>query len=729
MERKTETFPVLNMSCAACAVSAQKIITQQPGVSLASVNFATGNLDVSYNPEQISPEAMKKALQSGGYDLLIPQEDADVDEIARLHSQKKLAQLKTRTMWAVALSLPVMVLGMFLMHEPYSNPASWILSTFVLWTGRQFYTNAFKLARLGTANMDTLVALSTGVAYLFSVFNTVYPEFWIARGLEPHVYFEAASMVIAFVLLGKFLEERAKIQTASALQKLMELQPRTVTVLIDDVETEIPVSQLQIGQTVVVKPGQKIAVDGRLLHGSSLVDESLLTGEPAPVAKSQGDKVYAGTLNQKGSFTFQADQVGAQTLLSQIIKTVRQAQGSKAPVQNLVDKIAGIFVPVVIGISLVTFAAWLIFDGSVVHGLMAAVTILVIACPCALGLATPTALMVGIGKAAQNGILIKDAQALETARHIDTLVLDKTGTITQGHPTVTDSVWVDESQKDILYSLEQKSEHPLAEAVVAHLKGRPVAINHFESITGKGVTGKANGKTFLAGTEKFLREHDVTIPDALIATARNWQQKAWTVIWFSSNQEVVAVLAVADAIKETSAAAIDAIRKKGIEVYMLTGDNPSTATAVAKQAGIKTVRAEVLPQDKLEFIKYLQSRGKKVAMAGDGINDSAALAQANLGIAMGKGSDIAMDVAGMTLLNSDLHQITTALNLSHKTVRTIRQNLFWAFLYNVIGIPIAAGILYPINGFLLSPMLAGAAMALSSVSVVSNSLRLKYTKV
>ena len=728
MKTQSDTFPVLHMSCAACAATVQKVVNSQPGVTNASVNFASGNLTVDYDPSTVDPAAMKQAVQAAGYDMLIPEKDVDTDALKEEYAQKKLRNLRIRMIWAVTLSVPVMILGMFFMHHPITNIASWILATVILWVGRQFFVNAYRQAKIRQANMDTLVALSTGVAYIFSAFNTLFPEFWTSRGLEAHIYFEAASMVIAFVLLGKFLEERAKSQTASAIRKLMELQPNTVTIFEDDAEKEIPVSQLKIGQVVAVKPGEKIAVDGHLQSGSSFVDESLLTGEPVPVIKNPGDKVYAGTLNQKGAFTFVASQVGAQTLLSQIIKTVQQAQGSKAPVQHLVDRISSIFVPIVIAISILTFVAWQIFGGadSIAHGLLAMITVLVIACPCALGLATPTALMVGIGKAAQSGILIKDAQALEVARHIDTVVLDKTGTITQGKPTVTDAIWVDESHQNVLLSLEKKSEHPLAQAVIQHLQGEPLAITSFESLTGRGVKGNANGITYYAGTEKLLRENEIEIPEDMISTARSWQSQAKTVIWFASAKKVLALLALADAVKETSAAAIAQLKNRGIDVFMLTGDNPSTANAVGKQVGIKMVRAEVLPEDKLDYIKFLQSRGKKVAMVGDGINDSAALAQADLGIAMGKGSDIAMDVAQMTLLQSDLHQIPTALNLSVKTVRTIRQNLFWAFIYNVIGIPIAAGLLYPINGFLLNPMLAGAAMALSSVSVVGNSLRLRY---
>ena len=725
-----ETFPVLGMSCASCAASAQSAVQQKNGVVNASVNFATGNLAVEYNPDETNVEAIQKAIQDVGYDLLLENESTQQDTLEAIHAER-YQKLKTKTIWAVILSIPVVVIGMFMMNIPYANEIMWIFSTpVVLWLGRDFFINAWKQAKHGSANMDTLVALSTGIAYLFSVFNMIYPQFWEQRGLEAHVYFEAAAVIIAFILLGRLLEERAKGSTSSAIKKLMGLQPKTVMVIqADGTEREIAIEDVNIGDIIFVKPGEKIAVDGIVTSGDSYVDESMLSGEPVPVLKQEDEKVFAGTINQKGSFRFKALKVGKDTLLSQIIKTVQDAQGSKAPVQNLVDKISGIFVPVVIVIALLTFAVWAIFGGDtgVVHGILTAVTILVIACPCALGLATPTAIMVGVGRGAENGILIKDAESLELARKVDSVILDKTGTITEGRPVVTDIKWLndDDSAKDILYSIEKQSEHPLADAVVDHLKGNTLELNNFNSITGKGVKGSYNGETYIAGNRKLLDENNISIDLSLLQLADEWSNQAKTVIWFTNSSDALGLLSISDKIKDTSKTAIKEMQDMGIELYMLTGDNNSTAKAIAEQTGIRHFEAEVLPQDKADFVTKLQQQGKTVAMVGDGINDSTALATADVSIAMGKGSDIAMDVAKMTIISSDLAKIPQAIRLSKQTVKTIKQNLFWAFIYNVIGIPIAAGILYPFTGFLLNPMIAGAAMALSSVSVVTNSLRLK----
>ncbi len=621
------------------------------------------------------------------------------------------------------------------MNMPFANEIMWFLSTPVLfWLGRDFYINAWKQAKHRSANMDTLVALSTGVAYIFSVFNTLFPEFWHERGLHAHVYFEAASVIIGFILLGKLLEEKAKGNTSSAIKKLMGLQPKTVTIVQDGgYQMEIPIEQVEIGNTIVVKPGEQIAVDGIVINGNSFVDESMLSGEPVPVLKNENDKVFAGTINQKGSFQFKADKVGSETMLAQIIKMVQDAQGSKAPVQKLVDKIAGIFVPIVIVIAVASFIVWNIFggDNGFTQGLLALITVLVIACPCALGLATPTAIMVGVGKGAEKGILIKDAESLELAKKVNAVILDKTGTITEGKPVVTNDFWTEETPilKQILFSIEKQSEHPLADAVVSHLKNQnTVSITQFESITGKGAKAEIDGITYFIGNKRLIQENEILIENAVAQKANQWGNEAKTVIWFANTKKTIAILAIADQIKATSKKAIEELQLSGIEVYMLTGDNEMTAKAVSEKVGIKHYKAEVLPEHKAAFVKQLQQQGKVIAMVGDGINDSTALAQADVSIAMGKGSDIAMDVAKMTIISSDLTKIPEAIHLSKSTVRTIKQNLFWAFIYNLIGIPIAAGILYPINGFLLNPMIAGAAMALSSVSVVSNSLWLKYKK-
>ena len=513
----------------------------------------------------------------------------------------------------------------------------------------------------------------------------------------------------------------------------MGLQPKTVTVIHDDEhQMEMPIAYVQQGTLLLVRPGERIAVDGTVITGNSFVDESMISGEPVPVEKTTGEQVLAGTINQKGSFQFKADKVGRDTLLAQIIKMVKDAQESKAPVQKLVDKIAGIFVPIVILIAILSMIIWIVFGGQngFTQGLLALVTVLVIACPCALGLATPTAIMVGVGKAAEHGILIKDAESLELAKKINVIVIDKTGTITEGSPTVTNIIWLDNNptQAAVLANIEQRSEHPLAEAIVKHLPVTDnIPVENFESISGFGAKALVNGQLFFVGNAKLLQLNHINICPSLDQISKQWLKEAKTVIYFADDKNTLAAVAIADKIKATSAEAVKTLQDNGIEVYMLTGDNYDTTSAIATQVGIKHFKAEVLPAGKAAFIKELQQSGKIVAMVGDGINDSNALAQADVSIAMGKGSDIAMDVAKMTIISSDLNKISQAIKLSKRTVATIKQNLFWAFIYNLIGIPIAAGLLYPINGFLLNPMIAGAAMALSSVSVVTNSLRLKLT--
>ena len=582
--------------------------------------------------------------------------------------------------------------------------------------------------------MDTLVALSTGIAYLFSLFNLVFPEFWLSRGVEPHVYFEAAAVIVAFILLGRTLEEKAKGDTTASLKKLIGLQPKNaIVVAADGTQTEIPISRIRVGDLLAVRPGEKIAVDGAVCEGDSYVDESMLSGEPLPVHKEPGTKVFAGTINQKGSFRFRAEKVGAATMLAQIIRMVQEAQGSKAPVQKLADKIAGIFVPAIIGIALLSFVLWLVFDpsGGLTHGILATVTVLVIACPCALGLATPTAVMVGIGKGAEKGILIRDAVSLETAGKIDTVVMDKTGTLTEGKPVVTDIIWAngDDRAKAVFLSLEKLSEHPLADAVVHYFAGVPTLnVERFGSLTGKGIEGTVDGVRYFAGSRRLLDEQGIVVGKELNIEAQRLSAEAKSLVWFADSEQALAVAAIADRIKDSSVEAVRELQAAGIDVYMLTGDSRAAAGHIAEKAGIRNFEAEILPQDKAAFVKRLQTLGHKVAMAGDGINDSAALAQADLSIAMGGGSDIAMDVAQMTIISSDLRNLPEAIRLSKQTVRTIRQNLFWAFIYNLVGIPVAAGALYPVSGFLLNPMIAGAAMALSSVSVVANSLRLKYRR-
>lgn len=728
------TYPVLGMSCASCAARVDKTLNSLPGVYQATVNYATAVAQVEYNPEVCSDATLQSAVQDAGYDLLVDtgEDVADKAEEIRLIRYRKI---KRRTMAALLLSLPIMVISMFFEDISSLKYVLWILTTPVVFgLGREFYINAWRQLKHGTSNMDTLVAVSTGIAYTFSVFNLLFPDFWLSRGIEPHIYFEAASVIIAFILLGRLLEERAKQNTSTAIKKLIGLQPKTVTIIVDSDERTVPITVVQKGDTILIKPGERIAVDGMVVTGESYVDESMLNGEPVPIHKQSGEKVFAGTINQKGTFRFIADKIGSDTMLAQIIRMVQDAQGSKAPVQKLVDRIARFFVPAIISISIIAFVAWIFLapTNGFTNGLLAMVTVLIIACPCALGLATPTAIMVGIGKGAEKGILIKDAQSLEIAQKIDTIILDKTGTITAGHPVVVESLWENgfEHSKKILYSLEKLSEHPLSDAVIKTLQNeKEISIDKFENVPGKGVKGVVGYQTYYAGNLSLLNDNHIAIASHLQELANKWTQEAKTLVWFADSTQAIAAIALTDEIKQTSAQAISQLQKMGVEVYMLTGDNAISAQAISRKVGINHYKAGVLPNEKAQFIKELQANGKEVGMVGDGINDSAALAQADLSIAMGQGSDIAIDTAMATILSSDLLKIPETIRLSQLTIKTIYQNLFWAFIYNLIGIPIAAGIFYSVNGFLLNPMWASAAMAFSSVSVVLNSLRLKRKRI
>lgn len=734
-ETETKVLPVLEMSCAVCAGNVESTVQALSGVEKASVNFAAGTLTVTYNPSVITLEVMQAAVQAAGYDLIVEAEDpvAMQEEKARMHYKI----LRRNTIGAWTLSIPLALLGMVFMHVPLGNWIMMVLAlAIMIFFGRSFYVNGVRHALKGKANMDTLVALSTSIAFLFSLFNTLCPGFWLGKGLEPHVYYEASGVIIAFVLFGKLMEERAKNSTSSAIKGLMGLQPKTARLVTDGREEEVPISNLLVGNVVSVRPGEKIPVDGTLLQGSSSVDESMLSGEPIPVEKNAGDRVLAGTINQKGAFTMEATSVGGTTVLAQIVQMVQSAQGSKAPVQRIVDKISGIFVPVVVLLSFLTFVCWLVIGGESYfsYALLSAVSVLVIACPCALGLATPTALMVGMGKGAEQHILIKDAFALENLCKVDTVVLDKTGTLTEGVPVVTDSYWISDDNiryLDVLYTAEQKSEHPLASAILCWLEESGAKVceaENFESLTGRGVRIQVEGVTYWVGSQGLLDIFQAGIPEKVRKQIGQWQEDGQSVVFYGQETRLLAVLAISDRIKPTSAEAVKELKKQGIEVHLLTGDGVRTAERVAATLDIGYYKAEVMPNDKEEYIISLQQQGKKVAMVGDGINDSQALARADVSIAMGKGTDIAMDVAMVTLITSDLLLLPGAIRLSKQTVRLIYQNLFWAFIYNVIGIPLAAGVLFPINGLLLNPMLASAAMAFSSVSVVLNSLRLKFMK-
>ncbi|PRY86349.1 heavy metal translocating P-type ATPase [Mongoliibacter ruber] len=723
-------IPISGMSCSACAVAVENTLKSTKGVKTVSVNYTNHSAQLDWDNGVVQLEALKKQVQETGYDLII--EDIAEEDLEKLQADA-YKNLKKKTIYAGVLAFPVFVIGMFWMDMPYADPIMWALTTPVLFVfGRQFYTQAWKLAKKLQSNMDTLVALSTGIAYLYSTFNTFFPQYLLERGLEPHVYFEAAAVIVFFILLGKTLESGAKAGTGAALKKLMGLQEKEVLVLEGGRTITKSTNEARKGDLILIKPGQKIALDGKVTEGESYVNESMLSGEPIPVLKNKDSHVFAGTINQEGSLKVSIEKELGDTLLSQIIARVKKAQGSKAPIQKLVDQVSAVFVPVVLGISIISFLIWG-FSGveeAWLRGMLAMITVLVIACPCALGLATPTAIMAAMGKGAELGILIKDAESLEKGKKIDTLVLDKTGTITEGKPKVTDLIKTDfwESEDGTaLASLESRSEHPLAKAVVDYFdqSSEHYNVRDFHSHTGKGVSGEIEGKIYRIGNIKFLEASGVKISAQQKERAVAFHREGAIVVFASKDQDLLAIIKIADPIKSTSIEAIRQLKELGIELHMLTGDQEMTAASVAKEVGIVNYQAESLPKDKADYIQSLQKSGKTVAMVGDGINDSEALTLADLSIAMGEGTDIAMDVAEVTLVQSDLTQIPRTLSLTKKTVRIIRQNLFWAFVYNVMGIPIAAGILYPFFGFLLNPMLAGAAMALSSVSVVTNSLRLR----
>jgi Cu2+-exporting ATPase len=725
------TFPVLKMSCAGCAANVQNILRNQSGVISADVNFANKMALIEYDTSITGAEKLQNVVRSSGYDLIIASEKDDAMKELEAKEQRYYHLLRTRTFVAIALSVGLITLSMTpLMHLSWAKYVMGFIATILLFfCGNSFFAGAYKQAKHKQMNMDTLVALSTATAYLFSLFSLFYPQFWHSRGLHAEVYFETAGVLITFILIGKLLEDRAKRKTSTAIKKLMDLQPQKATVILPNGDMEErPVENIAGDDIIWVKAGEKIPTDGILTEGHSFVDESMITGEPVPAEKNPGQNVFAGTVNQQGSFRFKATKVGHDTLVSQIIKLVNEAQNTKAPIQKTVDKIAGIFVPVVVSIALLSVVLWVILGGenALTHAFLAFVTVLIIACPCALGLATPTAIMVGMGKGAEQGILIKDMDSLETLRKVNTIVLDKTGTLTKGAPVVTDKKWmVDETEElhTVLFGMEKASAHPLSDAITAVLHknvGNKISPK-IEVLPGRGVKTTTDGDTYYVGNSRLFSA--IKKENETLEWIREKESKGKTVVIFGDEKQIIALFALSDEIKETSKQAVEQLQSLGIEVVMATGDNEISAHAIAEQTGIKECLAQALPENKLQLIKQKQKAGKIVAMVGDGINDSAALAQADVSIAMGKGSDIAIDASAITIISGDLKKIKTAIRLSHDTVTTIHQNLFWAFIYNVIGIPVAAGILYPVNGFLLNPMIAGIAMALSSVSVVLNSLR------
>jgi len=740
-----EIYPVEGMSCSSCALSIQTMLSAQEGVKSAVVNLAMEQVVVEYEPQLIDPARMGKVVDGIGFKLIT---DKSVGAGDQVHTQnRRLKRLKFNTLMSVAFSIPVLLISMVFHHLSYSNWIMLVLSVPVLAIfGREFFIIAWKRAMHFSSNMDTLVALGTGTAFLYSTFNTVFPEFLRSRGFEPHVYFEASVVIISFILLGRYFEERAKQRTSGAIRKLMGLGVKTARVIRNGVEKEMLISKIIVGDILMIRPGEKIPTDGKVTEGDSFIDESMITGESVPVQKMAGDVVIGATINQTGSLKVSAEKVGSETMLAQIIKLVQEAQGSRAPVQKLVDKVAAVFVPVVIGIAIFTFIAWSIWQPALPGGraasgiplaLMAAISVLVIACPCALGLATPTALMVGLGKAAEHGILIRDAESLETACNIDTIVLDKTGTITVGKPMVAEIVWDENSTdqstvEDAIVSIESRSEHPFAAALVGHLKKPGFVAREivgFESTTGKGVSAFVGSDVYHIGSKSYILENAGKFSKTFLEKDAELRKQAQSLIYVTRNRSVMALFSVTDTIKPSSAAAVAELKNMGIEVHMLSGDTVAITSHMAAKAGIDHFKGEVTPEGKSDYVRQLKEKGRHVAMVGDGINDSPALALADIGIALGTGTDIAMESAQITLIGGDLEKIISAIRLSRKTVKTIRQNLFWAFFYNVISIPVAAGILYPFTGFLLNPMIAGAGMALSSVSVVTNSLRLKRGKI
>lgn len=734
------------MSCASCAKTIEDTIRSVDGVHRCSVNFGAEQATVTYDKRKTNPKAICDAVGAVGYSAR-PIQDDDLFTTDDAEQQTRQAENRAlvRKVWVGGMISVIMVIGSLPMMTGLSIPliTMWlhnpwlqlVLATPVLfWCGASFFINAWKALKRHVATMDTLVAIGTGAAYLYSLFPTFLPGFFTTQGLPADVYYEAAVVIITLILLGRLLENRAKGQTSQAIRKLVGLQAKTARVIRDGTEIDISITQVIEGDVILVRPGEKIPVDGEIIDGSSTIDEAMVTGESVPVKKHPGDEVIGATLNKTGSFKFRATRVGKDTFLAQIVKLVQQAQGSKAPIQRLADQVTGWFVPAVIAIAIATFIIWYNIMGNVTMALITTVGVLIIACPCALGLATPTSIMVGTGKGAENGILIKGAESLELAHKLKTVVLDKTGTITQGKPTVTDFVTVNGTANNnelnllrLAASVERNSEHPLAEAVVNYAQSQSVELTdaqEFEAIAGSGVQGYVSNQWVQIGTHRWMRELGIDTS----ALQQHWDRLEYlgkTVIWIAVNSKVQGIMGIADAVKPSSVNAIRTLQKMGLEVVMLTGDNRRTAEVIAREVGIKRVFAEVRPDQKAETVEQIQSEGKIVAMVGDGINDAPALAQADVGIAIGTGTDVAIAASDITLISGDLQGIVTAIQLSRATIRNIRQNLFFAFIYNVAGIPIAAGILFPFFGWLLSPIIAGAAMAFSSVSVVTNALRLR----
>ncbi len=759
----TSNLRLQGMSCASCANRIAQAIQNVNGVTECNVNFALEQTTVEYNPHKTNLDIIQKAIANAGYESqLIVDIDNPTEDTEQINRQQELKhKLIVGGVISILLvvgSVPAMT-GIHVPFIPMWLHNYWlqlIVSTPVLfWCGQSFFVGAFKALKHGAADMNTLVALGTGSAYVYSLLVTLFPNLFVSQGLQAAVYYEAAVVIITLILLGRFLESRARGKTSAAIRKLMGLQAKTARVIRQQQELDIPIQEVIVGDIVVVRPGEKIPVDGEIIEGNSTIDESMVTGEPIPVNKNIGEEVIGATINKTGSFKFRAERVGKDTVLAQIVKLVRDAQTSKAPIQKLADRVTGWFVPVVMVIAIAAFIIWLSVTSNFTLAMVNAVSVLIIACPCALGLATPTSIMVGTGKGAENGILIKSAETLELAHKLQTIVLDKTGTITQGKPTVTNYVTVSGVAHNneikllrLVTAVENNSEHPLAEAIVNYgrsqlsLKGgsQIPQVTDFEAIPGMGVQGIVSDRLVQIGTERWMDELDIDI-QPLKDYQQNWEAEAKTTAWIAIDGEIEGLIGIADAIKPSSREVVQKLKKMGLEVVMLTGDNQQTAEAIAREVGIIKVIAGVKPERKANTIKSLQQeksvrvngssplkKPKIVAMVGDGINDAPALAQADVSIAIGTGTDIAIAASDITLISGDLEGIVTAIRLSQATIENIRQNLFFAFIYNTLGIPIAAGVLYPLFGWLLNPMIAGAAMAFSSVSVVTNALRLRKVK-
>ena len=781
------TIPVSGMTCAACSSRVQRTLSGTPGVTEANVNLMLKNAVVQFDPATVSPEQIVERIRATGYEAELPSPGRTAFEEQEAQDRSQDAEFRELRSKAIVsliaaavgmiVSMPVMRAMAMAAHGTHDGAGAadpfmrwsmavidpWLSRIFpwlyqvdhrVLlglllvmtvgvmgWAGRHFYTRAWAAFRHHAADMNTLVAVGTGAAFLFSVVATFFPGFFISRGVTPDVYYEAVLFIIGLILVGNMFEARAKRQTSAALRALANLQPKTARVLRDGAERELPIEEVVHDDVVLVRPGERVPVDGEIVSGSSAIDESMLTGESMPVEKEPGDAVIGGTINRTGAFRFRATNLGADSVLAQIVRLMRDAQGSRAPIQRLADRISGVFVPVVMSLAVLTFVVWYVAGTSapLIPAFAAAVAVLIIACPCAMGLAVPTAVMVSTGKGAQLGVLIKGGEALQRARDVSVVVLDKTGTVTEGRPTVTDlelntqaaDEWSADSLLEMVASLEASSEHPLADAIVRHARERGLELRTaegFDSATGRGAAGLVDGRALAVGNERMMQDYAIDV-QPLRASAERLAGQGRTPMYVAIDGALVGLVAVADPIKDSSRAAIARLHRMGLRVVMLTGDNERTASAVAREAGIDRVVAGVLPEGKVEEVKRLQGAGEVVAMVGDGINDAPALAQADVGVAIGTGTDIAMEASDITLMRGDLEGVASAIELSRRTMRTMKQNLFWAFIYNVVGIPIAAGVLYPAFGILLSPILASAAMAFSSVSVVANSLRLRAARI